>query len=210
MDEYGSRRYIDKSCHTDDEEIKKRYLQFVEEMEPKHQATGIRIAEEISRVPCHDKLDAKRYADARSKMAGGSRDLSDDENVPMETEVTKRVNEYDKISGRMTSKFRGKESPLRQAAIPGGRPRDPAGSVGTPARARAWLIAKRSRRSFDNSMPLRQKIRATRILRITGHISGRRTSDSITRRKIACDSPMRSRRPAFRWSRSWIDQRKRI
>src|SRR5258706_15044767 len=35
MDEYGSRRYIDKSCHTDDEAIQGRYLQFVEEIEPK-------------------------------------------------------------------------------------------------------------------------------------------------------------------------------
>ena len=35
VDEYGSRRYIDKSCHTDDEAIKKRFMQFVEEVEPK-------------------------------------------------------------------------------------------------------------------------------------------------------------------------------
>src|SRR6187551_3594156 len=32
MDEYGARRYIDKSCHTDDAEIKKRFLYYVEEI----------------------------------------------------------------------------------------------------------------------------------------------------------------------------------
>src|SRR6266545_56709 len=35
VDEEGSRRYIAKSCHTDDQEIKKAYMQFVEEIEPK-------------------------------------------------------------------------------------------------------------------------------------------------------------------------------
>src|SRR4051794_20305168 len=28
MDEFGSRRYIDKSCHTDDDAITQRYFQF--------------------------------------------------------------------------------------------------------------------------------------------------------------------------------------
>ena len=35
VNEYGSRRYIDKSCHTDDPAIERAYLQFVEEIEPK-------------------------------------------------------------------------------------------------------------------------------------------------------------------------------
>src|SRR6266550_4745690 len=35
VDEYGSRRYIDKSCHTDDKAIEQRYLHFVENVEPK-------------------------------------------------------------------------------------------------------------------------------------------------------------------------------
>ena len=35
VDEYGARRYIDKSCHTDDPAIEQRYMQFVEQVEPK-------------------------------------------------------------------------------------------------------------------------------------------------------------------------------
>src|SRR5581483_6018467 len=34
VDEYGSRRYIDKSCHTDDPEIERRFMHFVENVEP--------------------------------------------------------------------------------------------------------------------------------------------------------------------------------
>src|SRR3982074_2532234 len=32
--EYGSRRYVDKSCHTDDPALEARYMQFVQEIEP--------------------------------------------------------------------------------------------------------------------------------------------------------------------------------
>src|SRR5689334_10687875 len=35
VDEYGSRRYVEKSCHTEDEAIEKAYLHFVENIEPK-------------------------------------------------------------------------------------------------------------------------------------------------------------------------------
>src|SRR4051812_35618751 len=35
IDEYGSRRYIDKSCHTEDKGIEKAFLHFVENIEPK-------------------------------------------------------------------------------------------------------------------------------------------------------------------------------
>src|SRR6476660_8034607 len=35
LDEYRARRYIDMSCHTDDSEVEKRYMQYVEQIEPK-------------------------------------------------------------------------------------------------------------------------------------------------------------------------------
>ena len=35
FDEFGSRRFIDHSCHTDDVEVKKHYLHWVEVIEPR-------------------------------------------------------------------------------------------------------------------------------------------------------------------------------
>lgn len=40
VDEYGSRRYIDKSCHTDDPEIERRFMHFVENVEPRIKPEG--------------------------------------------------------------------------------------------------------------------------------------------------------------------------
>ena len=35
VDEFGTRRYIEYACHTDDAEIERRYLEFVEQIEPR-------------------------------------------------------------------------------------------------------------------------------------------------------------------------------
>src|SRR5262245_9283494 len=35
IEEYGTRRYIDKSCHTDDQEIVSRFMFYIEQIEPK-------------------------------------------------------------------------------------------------------------------------------------------------------------------------------
>ncbi len=35
VDEFSSRLYIEKSCHTDDAQIEKRFMHFVEHVEPK-------------------------------------------------------------------------------------------------------------------------------------------------------------------------------
>ena len=68
-------------------------------------------------------LDRKWQADV---------ELFREENVPLETEVTKLVNEYDKICGAMIVNFRGKDYTLQQTGPVHrrARPRDAAGGVG--------------------------------------------------------------------------------
>ena len=64
VDEYGSRRYIDKSCHTEDEAIKKRFLQFVEEVEPGVKPMAFALQKKYLESPLRQKLDRKRYRGA--------------------------------------------------------------------------------------------------------------------------------------------------
>src|SRR5580704_17654851 len=56
VDEYGSRRYIDKSCHTDDEAIRKRFLQFVEEIEPELKPLAFALQKQYLKSPARTKL----------------------------------------------------------------------------------------------------------------------------------------------------------
>jgi oligoendopeptidase F len=115
MDEYGARRYIDKSCHTDDAEIKKRFLYYVEEIEPKTKPLHFALQKKFLASPHAAGLTDQKYAILRRKWQADV-DLFREENVPLKTEITKLVTEYDAISGDMTVNFRGKELTLQQLA----------------------------------------------------------------------------------------------
>jgi len=115
MDEYGSRRYIDKSCHTDDEGIKKRYLQYVEEIEPKTKPLHFELQRKFLASPHAAALADRKHAILRKKWQADV-EIFREENVALETEVTQLVTEYDAICGDMMVNFRGQELTLQQLA----------------------------------------------------------------------------------------------
>lgn len=115
VDEYGSRRYVDKSCHTEDAAIEKRFMDFVENVEPKIKPLFFKLQQKYLASPARKSLSGKRYFVLDRKWSTDV-ELYRDENVPLETEITKIVNEYDKISGRMTVQFRDKEYTMQQMA----------------------------------------------------------------------------------------------
>src|SRR4051812_38375720 len=115
IDEYGSRRYIDKSCHTDDPAIERAYLHFVENVDPKVKPLFFRLQKKFIDSPARPQLTGVRYEILGRKWAADV-ELFREENVPLETRVTKLVNEYDKVMGAMVVPFRGKEYTLQQLA----------------------------------------------------------------------------------------------
>ncbi len=115
VDEYGSRRYIDKSCHTDDPEIEKRFMQFVEEVEPKIKPLYFQLQKKFLDSPGVSFLDEKRYFVLLRKWRADA-ELFREANVPLETEVTRLVTDYDKLTGAMTVQFDGKERTMQQMA----------------------------------------------------------------------------------------------
>ncbi|MGB7158038.1 MAG: M3 family oligoendopeptidase, partial [Tepidisphaeraceae bacterium] len=115
VDEVGSRRYIDKSCHTDNAEIEKSYLRFVEEIDPKIKPLYFELQKKFLASPHRSALTDGRYAMLAQRWTPDV-ELFRDENVPLETEVTKLVNEYDKTCGAMIVTFRGNEYTVQQMA----------------------------------------------------------------------------------------------
>ena len=113
IDEYSSRRYIDKSCHTEDAEIEKRYLHFVEEIEPLLKPVFFALQKKFLDSPHRAKLTDPRYAMLSRKWQADV-DVFRPENIPLETQITKLVTDYDKISGAMTVDFRGRHLTLAQ------------------------------------------------------------------------------------------------
>lgn len=108
IDEYGSRRYIDKSCHTEDKAIEAAFLHFVEHVAPRIKPLSFQLQKKLLDSPAVGQLKGQRY-EMLLRQWRVDVGLFRDENVPIETEVEKLVNEYDKINGSMMVNFRGKE-----------------------------------------------------------------------------------------------------
>jgi oligoendopeptidase F len=117
IDEFGTRRYIEKSCHTEDESIEKAFLHYVENIEPKLKQLTFDLQRKFCGSSIASDLAARegRYAMLlRSWKA--EVDLFREENVPLETECTRIVADYDKVCGAMMVTFDGKELTLQQLA----------------------------------------------------------------------------------------------
>jgi oligoendopeptidase F len=113
VDEYGTRRYIDKSCHTDDPKIEARYLHFIEQIEPKIKPLAFALQKRFLESPYRRELSDKRYT-ILGRLWQAEVDVYRDENVPIQTEITRLVNEYDKTFGAMMVPFRGAEYTMQQ------------------------------------------------------------------------------------------------
>jgi oligoendopeptidase F len=115
VDEFGNRRFIDKSCHTDDAEIEKRFLHFIEQVEPAVKPLFFALQKKFVEHPAASELDSPGDAILMRNWLTEVR-LFRDENVALETQSAKLVNEYDKLFGAMTVEFGGKKCTLQQLA----------------------------------------------------------------------------------------------
>lgn len=160
IDEYGSRRYIDKSCHTDDKEIEMAFLHFAENIEPKFKPYFFQLQKKLLDSPYCSALKGQLY-DILIRQWRADVELFRDANIPLETEVTKLVTDYDKICAVMTVQFRGKEYTLQQLARfteePDRETREDAWTFIT----HRWLEDRmKIEEVFDKLLHLRQKIAA--------------------------------------------------
>ena len=111
--ERASMNHIEMTCQTDDEAAKARYLDFVENVEPRLKETGFELDRKVGLSPHAAGLDPDRYGvllrDTRAAV-----ELFRPENVPIETELTKLNQRYDEVCGAMSVVFRGEEKTLPQ------------------------------------------------------------------------------------------------
>ena len=158
VDEYGSRRYIDKSCHTDDAGIEQRFMQFVEQVEPQIKPLYFELQKKFLAAPVSSLLESKRYGILIRKWRADV-ELFRPENVALETEATKLTNEYDKLCAAMTVEFDGAERTLQQMARYGEQ-------TDRSLRERAFRASAERRlqdraamdRTFDQLLDLRKKM----------------------------------------------------
>jgi oligoendopeptidase F len=115
IDEESSRRSIDHSCHTDDEAIEKKYMQWVQQVSPKVKPLYFQIQKKFVESPYVGEL-ADPAIQLLAKRWRSDVELFRDENVPLQTQVTEKTTAYGKLNGAMSVDFRGKTYTLQQIA----------------------------------------------------------------------------------------------
>lgn len=158
LDEEGSRRYIAMTCHTEDPEAEKAYLHFVENIDPQIKPRNFKLSEIYLKHPLRKQLAKPRY-EVFDRDRQVHVDLFRQENVPLQTEEAKLGQQYQKLAGSLTVKFRGEEKTLVQM---GRYLEEPDRSV----RQEAWeLVARRRLQEaekfediFEKLVKLRERI----------------------------------------------------
>ncbi len=113
VSEFGARKNIDSACHTDDPEIEKAYLHYVEHIAPKIKPIYFQMQKKLLASPDHGTLAPDRFGNLIREWRSAV-ELFREENVPLQTEVAKLNNEYDKTVGAMTVEFNGETLTLQQ------------------------------------------------------------------------------------------------
>jgi oligoendopeptidase F len=113
--EESARRYIAMTCATDNEAIEKAYLQFVEDIEPRIKPYYNQLDKKLVESPFSKSLDQLRYGKLLLSTRN-SIELFREENIPLETELQKLSQRYQKMMGAMMVQFRGEELTMQQMA----------------------------------------------------------------------------------------------
>ena len=160
VSEQATRRRIAHACHTDDPDIERAYMHFVEQIVPRIRPMLFQLQKRFLEAPQAQRLEGERF-EVLQREWQAEVDLFREANIPLQTQVTKLVSEYDKLAGAMTVEFRGEQYTLQQMAR---FLEEPDRSV----RQQAWTITVERRLQdcesiesiFDDLFELRKRIAA--------------------------------------------------
>ncbi|MBB6612070.1 M3 family oligoendopeptidase [Pontibacter sp. Tf4] len=108
-------RYIRMTCDTQNEESTKAFQYFVSEIDPKIAPYDHELNQKLMQSPYVKELDQEKY---RIYLRGVKRALEifREENIPLNTEISTKQQQYAAITGAMTVTLEGEEMTLQRAA----------------------------------------------------------------------------------------------
>ncbi|MBC7772382.1 MAG: M3 family oligoendopeptidase [Pyrinomonadaceae bacterium] len=113
--ESRARLYITMSCNTDNAAANAAYTKYVESIPPRLSPVEFELDRKHVALSRRFELDPVRYEVLnRSKKA--SVELFREENVPLQTDLSKLTQEFDRIAGAQTVQFEDREQTLPQMA----------------------------------------------------------------------------------------------
>lgn len=108
-------RRIRMTCDTENEEYRKEFFHFVENIQPKLREYGHRLNVKYVQSPARASLPQKRYF-VYDRSTVTQVEIFREENIPLITESIKLAQKYQVISGAQTVHFDGREQTLQQMA----------------------------------------------------------------------------------------------
>jgi oligoendopeptidase F len=114
--EAASVLYINMTCHTDDEQANRAYLDHVENVQPRLKENAFELDRRIAHSAFAAELDHDRYGVYLRNIQNNA-ELFRPENIPLETELNRLDQEYSQICGGMTVAFQGEERTIPQMSL---------------------------------------------------------------------------------------------
>jgi oligoendopeptidase F len=111
LDEERARRYIAKTCHTEDSSAEKSYLDFIENIDPALKPRLFSLARLFLAHALRSELPKERYG-VFDRATALQVELFREQNIPLETEEARFSNEYTNINGSLSVRFREEERTL--------------------------------------------------------------------------------------------------
>lgn len=115
IDEYGSRRHIDHTCHTEDPAIEKAYMHFIQQIDPQLKPALFRLQKKLLDSPAAAELKQDAELILRRDWLAEVEIFRQD-NVPIQTRLTELSTQYNKLCGAMMIEYRGQELTFQQMA----------------------------------------------------------------------------------------------
>lgn len=110
-------RYIRMTCYTENEEYRKQYQDFVENIQPLVAPVSDKLNKKAAASPFLDALANTEGYDIMIRSLKKEIEIFRDANVPLYTEINIETQKYAQLNGAMTVEMDGKELTLQQAAV---------------------------------------------------------------------------------------------
>lgn len=151
-------RYIRMTCDTQNEETTKAFQYFVSEIEPQIAPYDHELNLKLMQSPYVNSLDKEKYK-IYLRGVGRALEIFREENIPLQTEISTKQQQYAAITGAMTVTLDGEEMTLQRAA-------DRLKKTDRAVREEAWLAIQDRRYEdrekldnlFDELLQLRNKV----------------------------------------------------
>jgi oligoendopeptidase F len=110
-------RYIRMTCYTENEEYRKAYQEFVQDIQPQIAPVSDQLNKKVAASEYLKSISAEPGFDILIRNLKKDIEIFREENVPLYTEINIETQKYAQLSGAMTVEIDGKEITLPQAGV---------------------------------------------------------------------------------------------